>query len=73
MSHGRVRDIIIKDAFARGYNASISIEPHMAVVFQYTHAKATNDGATRANFVECDQRLEQLMLASRVQHYEVQR
>ena len=29
---GRVRDIL-KDAFARGYDAGISIEPHMVVVF----------------------------------------
>jgi len=29
---GRVRDIL-KDAFARGYDAGISIEPHVAVIF----------------------------------------
>ncbi len=56
---GRVRDIL-KDAFARGYDAGISIEPHMVVVFHDTAAKA-NDEATYANFVEYGQRLEKLI------------
>jgi len=36
---GRVRDIL-KDAFARGYDAGISIEPHVAVVFHDASVKA---------------------------------
>jgi len=36
---GRVRDIL-KDAFARGYDAGLSIEPHVAVVFHDASVKA---------------------------------
>jgi len=36
---GRVRDIL-KDAFSRGYDAGISIEPHVAVVFHDASTKA---------------------------------
>ena len=57
---GRVRDILA-DAFARGYDAGISIEPHMVVVFHDAHAKATNDADVCANFVEYGRRLEQLV------------
>jgi sugar phosphate isomerase/epimerase len=57
---GRVRDIL-KDAFARGYDAGISIEPHMVVVFHDTSAKASNDDAMRKNFVEYGQRLEKII------------
>jgi sugar phosphate isomerase/epimerase len=56
---GRVRDIL-KDAFARGYDAGISIEPHMVVVFHDANSKA-NDDATRANYVEYGRRLERLI------------
>ena len=48
---GRVRDIL-KDAFAHGYDAGISIEPHMVVVFHDAHAKVTSDDPVRENFVE---------------------
>ena len=34
-----MRDIL-KDAFARGYNGGISIEPHMLVVFHDAASKA---------------------------------
>jgi sugar phosphate isomerase/epimerase len=57
---GRVRDIL-KDAFARGYDAGISIEPHMVVVFHDAAAKASNDDAMRANYVEYGRRLEKLI------------
>jgi sugar phosphate isomerase/epimerase len=57
---GRVRDIL-KDAFARGYDAGISIEPHMVVVFHDAQAKASNDDAMRKNFVEYGRRLEQII------------
>ena len=56
---GRVRDIL-KDAFARGYDAGISIEPHMVVVFHDAQSKA-NDEAMRANYVEYGRRLERLI------------
>jgi sugar phosphate isomerase/epimerase len=55
---GAVRKIL-KDAFARGYDAGISIEPHM-VVFHDAASKA-NDDAMRANYVEYGRRLERLI------------
>jgi sugar phosphate isomerase/epimerase len=57
---GRVRDIL-KDAFAHGYDAGISIEPHMVVVFHDTASKVSNDEAMRANYVEYGKRLETLI------------
>jgi sugar phosphate isomerase/epimerase len=58
---GRVRDIL-KDAFAHGYDAGISIEPHMVVVFHdTTGGKVSNDDAMRANYVEYGKRLEALI------------
>lgn len=56
---GRVRDIL-KDALSRGYNAGISIEPHMVTVFHDANAKA-NDDAGRANYVEYGKRLEKII------------
>jgi len=56
---GRVRDIL-KDAFARGYDAGISIEPHMVVVFHDAGSKS-NDEAMRTNFVEYGRRLESMI------------
>jgi len=56
---GRVRDVL-RDAFARGYDAGISIEPHMVVVFHDAGSKS-NDDAMRANFVEYGRRLEKLI------------
>jgi sugar phosphate isomerase/epimerase len=56
---GRVRDIL-RDAFARGYDAGISIEPHMVVVFHDASSRA-NDEAMRANFVEYGRRMETLI------------
>jgi sugar phosphate isomerase/epimerase len=56
---GRVRDIL-SDAFARGYDAGISIEPHMVVVFHDASSKS-NDDAMRANFVEYGRRLERMI------------
>lgn len=57
---GQVRRILA-DAFARGYDAGISIEPHMVVVFHDTHSKVTNDADVCANFVEYGRRLEKLI------------
>ena len=56
---GRVHDIL-KDALARGYDAGISIEPHMVVVFHDAHSKS-NDDALRANFVEYGRRLQKMI------------
>ena len=56
---GRVRDIL-KDAFARGYDGGISIEPHMVVVFHDVGSK-TDDDAMRANYIEYGRRLEKLI------------
>jgi len=57
---GRVSDIL-KDAFARGYDAGISIEPHMVVVFHDAQSKAAGEEAMQKNFVEYGQRLEKLI------------
>lgn len=56
---GRVRDIL-KDAFAHGYDAGISIEPHMVVVFHDANSKADDD-VTHINFVEYGLRTERLV------------
>ncbi len=56
---GRVKDILW-DAFARGYNAGISIEPHMVVVFHDAQSKS-DDSAIQRNFIEYGQRLEKLI------------
>lgn len=56
---GRVRDIL-KDAFARGYDAGISIEPHMVVVFHDANSKASDD-SIHANYVQYGRRLEKLI------------
>ncbi len=60
---GRVGDIL-RDAFARGYNAGLSIEPHMVVVFHDAGSKS-NDDAMRENFVEYGRRLEKLIVRIR--------
>lgn len=57
---GRVRDIL-KDAFARGYDAGISIEPHMVVVFHDAQSKTNNEDAMRNNYVEYGKRLEKMI------------
>lgn len=59
---GRVKDIL-RDAFASGYSAGISIEPHMVVVFHDTtgSGKSVTEEDTRVNFVEYGKRLEKLI------------
>jgi sugar phosphate isomerase/epimerase len=57
---GRVRDIL-RDALVHGYDAGISIEPHMVVVFHDAAASKADDSSTRANFVEYGRRLETLL------------
>ncbi len=56
---GRVRDIL-KDAFARGYDGGISIEPHMVTVFHDANAKAS-DQTNSANYVQYGRRLEKMI------------
>lgn len=53
---GRVHDIL-KDAMSRGYDAGVSIEPHMVVVFHDEDDGANRDQAMYDNFVEYGQRL----------------
>ncbi len=57
---GRVRDIL-KDALVRGYDAGISIEPHMVVVFHDAQSKASSEAAMRENYVEYGRRLEEMV------------
>ena len=57
--NGRVRDIL-KDALARGYDAGISIEPHISVVFHDTSVQASAD-AQYANYIEYGHRLTALL------------
>jgi sugar phosphate isomerase/epimerase len=54
--HGRVREILA-DALARGYDAGISIEPHMVVVFHDAATQAAGEDAMRRNYVEYGRRL----------------
>lgn len=56
---GRVRDIL-RDAFASGYDAGISIEPHMAVVFHDASSEASEE-AMYQNYVEYGRRLMKLI------------
>lgn len=56
---GRVRDIL-RDAFKNGYDAGISIEPHMVVVFHDADSGAS-DESMYDNFVEYGRRMEKLI------------
>jgi len=51
---------ILTDALARGYDAALSIEPHMVAVFHDAQSQAQDD-VLRANFVEYGRRLETLL------------
>ena len=57
---GRVRDIL-KDAFDRGYDAAISIEPHMVVVFHDVQSQAASEQEMRKNYVAYGQKLKELI------------
>lgn len=59
---GRVNDIL-SDAFSRGYDGALSIEPHMVVVFHDVQSKATSEEAMRSNFIEYGRRLEKMSAA----------
>jgi sugar phosphate isomerase/epimerase len=52
---GRVRDIL-RDAFQRGYDVAISIEPHVAVVFHDASVRASEEEQYRS-YVEYGRRL----------------
>jgi len=57
---GRVYDIL-KDAIARGYDAGISIEPHMVVVFHDAASQAASEDSMRKNFVEYGRRTGEML------------
>lgn len=57
---GAVRRIL-GDALKRGYDAGISIEPHMVAVFHDSGQATVQDDALRTNFVEYGRRLETLI------------
>ena len=57
---GKVTEIL-QDAVSRGYDAALSIEPHMVVVFHDPNAKAANENAMRSNFVDYGKRLTDLV------------
>ncbi len=57
---GRVRDIL-KDAFSRGYDAGISIEPHVAVVF-HAAAVSASDEEVYKSYVKYGRQLETLIV-----------
>lgn len=58
--HGRVRDIL-RDAISRGYDAGISLEPHMVSVFHDPKAQSVDDSAMQRNFVEYGRRVEKML------------
>ncbi|MGC8886098.1 MAG: sugar phosphate isomerase/epimerase family protein [Verrucomicrobiia bacterium] len=51
---------ILKDAFSRGYNKGISIEPHLAVVFHDASVRSSEE-AMFNSYVEYGKRLEKLI------------
>ena len=55
---------ILADALAGGYDAGLSIEPHMVVVFHDANSQA-NDEAISQNFIEYGRRLERLLAGLR--------
>jgi sugar phosphate isomerase/epimerase len=57
---GKVREIL-QDALARGYDAGLSLEPHMVVVFHDAKSQVSDSEAMRKNFVEYGRRLEGLV------------
>jgi sugar phosphate isomerase/epimerase len=57
---GKVQQIL-QNAVARGYDAGLSIEPHMVVVFHDTQSKAANEDAMRQNFIDYGRRLADLV------------
>ena len=62
---GQVRRIL-KDAFSRGYDGGISIEPHLAVVFHDATVNATAD-AQYSSYVDYGRRLEKLIAETKTE------
>ena len=60
---GRVVDIL-KDALDRGYDAGISIEPHMVVVFHDANSKS-DDTAIQQNFIDYGNRLKAIVAGAK--------
>jgi sugar phosphate isomerase/epimerase len=58
--HGRIRDIL-RDAFSRGYDAGISLEPHMVAVFHVPKIQSVDDKPMQKNTVEFGRRTEQII------------
>jgi hypothetical protein len=54
-----VRDVL-RDALARGYDAALSIEPHMVTVFHDAQAKAANNDDLMENDLQYGRRLEKM-------------
>jgi sugar phosphate isomerase/epimerase len=63
---------ILGDLLASGYDAGISIEPHMVVVFHDAHSKAS-EADTQANFIAYGRRLEKLISELQPQRAQVAR
>jgi len=57
---GRIRDIL-RDAISRGYDAGISLEPHMVSVFHDAKIQSADDSAMQRNFFEYGQRTEKII------------
>lgn len=57
---GKVREIL-QDAIRGGYEAGLSIEPHMVVVFHDAQSKTASEEAMRQNFVEYGRRLTEIV------------
>jgi sugar phosphate isomerase/epimerase len=52
---------ILRDALRRGYDAGVSLEPHMVVVFHEEQSKAAGEEAMRKNYIEYGQRVEAIL------------
>lgn len=61
--HGAVRRIV-KDLISRGYEAGLSIEPHLAVVFHDASVKSS-DESMRQSFVDYGRRMEAIVTEAR--------
>jgi sugar phosphate isomerase/epimerase len=57
---GKVREIL-RDALSRGYDAGISIEPHMVVVFHNAQSGTSSEAAMMKNYIEYGRCLEALI------------
>jgi hypothetical protein len=51
----------LHDAFSRGYDAGVSLEPHMVTVFHDPKIQSTDDAAMQRNFVEYGRQTEKII------------